>query len=329
MLSICIPSYNRPIELERLLKSILKVNSDLVEVVISDDASPKQNLIDEVVKKYANNLKINYFPRSTNLGYDLNLMFLAENASNEYVMFIGDDDIIEPANFESFLYNLSLTKVDFVLTPVYGSEGCMRRCFSKSFSKEDLSRSELAKLAFECILFSGLVFRTSKLRGLNIEGLENSIYIQIFSSLVLASESGFAYINTPLVKVGQDGESGFGHNNVNDSELQDRSSLLADFNYHIRLKKVIEIFSDRYIDIKLQFNRLYCLRLINRYLNVSIADKNYLSSLNTIIIKNQLAPKLYVYLLYILFSLMPVIIIRRLTVLRYRYFDYESKRTKI
>lgn len=329
MLSICIPSYNRPSELERLLESIKEIKSDAIEVVISDDASPNQNLIDDVVNKHTNHLNIKYIPRSTNLGYDLNLIFLAENASYEYMMFIGDDDFIEPANVIDFLSHLSLTKADFILTPVYGSDGHMRRCFSESFFKEDLSRFGLAKLAFECIFFSGLVFRTNKLRGLNIEGLENSIYIQIFSSLAIASESGFAYINTPLVHVGQDGESGFGFNNVNDSKLQDRSGLLADFNYHIRLKKVIEIFSDRYTDIKLQYNRLYCLRLINRYLNISIVDKTYLSSLNSILIKNHLAPKLYVYFLYILFSLMPVIILQRLTSLRYRYFDYESKRKKI
>lgn len=329
MLSICIPSYNRPSELERLLESIKEIKSDAIEVVISDDASPNQNLIDDVVKKYTNHFKIKYFPRSTNLGYDLNLMFLAENASNEYMMFIGDDDFIESCNTQDFLYELSLTKANFLFTPVFGLSGKLRRSFSKSFYKENLSRYELSKLAFECILFSGLVFRSDKLRKLNIDGLENSIYIQIYCALVMASNNGFAYINTPLIHVGNDGVSGFGYNNNTDTKLKDRDGLLADFNYHVRLKKVIKIFSERHGNIENQFNLLYNIRLINRYLNISIVGKTYLSSLNSILVKNHLAPKLYVYFLYILFSLMPVIILRRLTSLRYRYFDYESKRKKI
>ena len=76
ILSICIPSYNRPNELLRLLKSIPKSTYKDIEVVICEDYSPKRKEISRVVGDFdflKPDLKIRYFENETNLGYDLNL----------------------------------------------------------------------------------------------------------------------------------------------------------------------------------------------------------------------------------------------------------------
>lgn len=329
MLSICIPSYNRPSELERLLLSIKEIKSDDIEVVISDDASPNQNLIDDVVNKYTNHLNIKYIPRSTNLGYDLNLIFLAENASYEYMMFIGDDDFIEPSNMKHFLSKLSSAKSSLIITPVFGLSGALRRNFANSFFKEDLSRYDLAKLAYECVLFSGLVFRSKKFSNLEIKELENSIYIQIYCSLVIASDSGFEYIDTPLIHVGNDGANGFGNNNSHDSDLKDRSDLFSDFNYHVRLKEVINIFSNRFSNIRPYYSFLYNIRLINRFSIIALSDKYLLKELTEVLLNKNLSSKFYVKSLFIFFKFLPKPVLKTFGKIKFLYYSFESKRKKI
>lgn len=45
LLSICIPSYNRPEEIYRLLQSIDLQESDKIEIVICEDHAPKREAV--------------------------------------------------------------------------------------------------------------------------------------------------------------------------------------------------------------------------------------------------------------------------------------------
>ena len=56
-LSICIPSYNRPDELLRLLTSIDAKDDNNIEIVIREDCSPKREEIRNVVNTYASRSK--------------------------------------------------------------------------------------------------------------------------------------------------------------------------------------------------------------------------------------------------------------------------------
>lgn len=95
LISICIPSYNRPQELSRLLKSINASNSDDIEIVICEDKSPKRDEIRGVVKNFqkGTKFKIIYKENEKNLGYDRNLRELAKSASGEWIVYMGDDDV--------------------------------------------------------------------------------------------------------------------------------------------------------------------------------------------------------------------------------------------
>ncbi len=92
--SICIPSYNRPETLVRLLKTINSENPKEVEIVISEDASPKQAEIRAMVEKFKSNSKYSvvYRENENNLGYDGNLIELVKAASGKWIVLMGDDD---------------------------------------------------------------------------------------------------------------------------------------------------------------------------------------------------------------------------------------------
>jgi abequosyltransferase len=93
-LSICIPSYNRPVELRNLLDSIDCSPVD-IEVVICEDFAPKRNDVRSIVRDFAgvSSYLVRYFENATNLGFDGNLRRLVECATGEFIIFMGDDDL--------------------------------------------------------------------------------------------------------------------------------------------------------------------------------------------------------------------------------------------
>ena len=103
-LSICVPSYNRPIELGNLLASIDCRAADL-EFVICEDLAPKRDEVRAVVSAFSSSsvYPIRYHENPTNRGFDGNLRRLAECATGEYMMFMGDDDLFVPGALDQFI----------------------------------------------------------------------------------------------------------------------------------------------------------------------------------------------------------------------------------
>ncbi|MDO4429833.1 MAG: glycosyltransferase [Lonepinella koalarum] len=87
MFSIIIPSYNRNLEVNELLISLENQSVKNFEVIVIDDCSPNPIKIDRTFSfpvKFIRN-EINSGPaRSRNIG--------AENATNEWLLFLDDDD---------------------------------------------------------------------------------------------------------------------------------------------------------------------------------------------------------------------------------------------
>jgi glycosyltransferase involved in cell wall biosynthesis len=103
-LSICIPSFNRPGQLSRLLLSV-DCQPHEIEIVICEDNSPKRESIRSVVESFsgASPYAVRYFENAANLGYDGNLRRLVELAHGQFVMFMGDDDLFIPGALDRFL----------------------------------------------------------------------------------------------------------------------------------------------------------------------------------------------------------------------------------
>lgn len=107
--SICIPSYNRPFELRRLLDSIdSQKHKEEIEIVICEDKSPNRGEIGRQVREFAekSNYDVIYHENEVNLGYDRNLQNLIRRATGEYIIFMGDDDL--------FIENALDTYIDFL-----------------------------------------------------------------------------------------------------------------------------------------------------------------------------------------------------------------------
>ena len=97
LISICIPSYNRPVELGELLASIALEPRGGWEIVISEDHAPRRSEVLSSVESFRAghpDIPVAYFSNERNLGFDANLRILFERASGAYCLFMGDDDVL-------------------------------------------------------------------------------------------------------------------------------------------------------------------------------------------------------------------------------------------
>lgn len=92
LVSVGIPTYNRPDGLKRTLECITGQTYKNLEIIVSDNCSPGRET-DEVVREFmARDDRILYFRQDTNMGPSFNFQFVLEKARGEYFMWAADDD---------------------------------------------------------------------------------------------------------------------------------------------------------------------------------------------------------------------------------------------
>jgi glycosyltransferase involved in cell wall biosynthesis len=91
LVSVGIPTYNRPDGLRRTLEYITGQTYRNLEIIISNNCSPDP-AVDEVIKSFINDSRIKYFKQPKNFGPTSNFRFVLEKSSGEYFMWASDDD---------------------------------------------------------------------------------------------------------------------------------------------------------------------------------------------------------------------------------------------
>ena len=92
--SILIPSYNRPTELKRCIQSVLQSAFTDFEIIISDDNSPRQAEIEDVVLSLGSASKVRFYKQLINLKEPGNKNFLVNQATGYFNIVLGDDDTL-------------------------------------------------------------------------------------------------------------------------------------------------------------------------------------------------------------------------------------------
>jgi len=90
--SILIPSYNRPELIGETIESILKNDFDDLEIIVSDDKSPRQGEIVTVLKPFLRDSRVQLYLQNENLREAGNRDFLFQIARGEWFIVLGDDD---------------------------------------------------------------------------------------------------------------------------------------------------------------------------------------------------------------------------------------------
>ncbi len=96
-LSLCIPSYNRPEGIKRALESVdAEKYASEIQIVVCEDCAPKRTEVRAVIEEFKKESKysIKYVENVVNLGHGKNWRKCAHEADGEYLMYIGDDDML-------------------------------------------------------------------------------------------------------------------------------------------------------------------------------------------------------------------------------------------
>jgi glycosyltransferase involved in cell wall biosynthesis len=95
LLTVAIPTYNRPETLERILVTLKANDSSTFEILVSDDSST--NGVEHLIKKYQQEMpNLIYHKNPNNLGFNGNVCNLYKLSRTRYVWFLCDDDSVYP-----------------------------------------------------------------------------------------------------------------------------------------------------------------------------------------------------------------------------------------
>ena len=114
LVSVGIPTYNRPEGLRRTLKCITDQTYKNLEIIVSDNCSPGPKTKVVAREFMDKDSRIQYFRQEKNRGMKFNFKFVLEKATGEYFMLAADDDMWEPS-YISKLINIMESDKSIVL----------------------------------------------------------------------------------------------------------------------------------------------------------------------------------------------------------------------
>lgn len=279
LMSIVVLSYNRPVQVERILKNFIGVDSSDFNIIIKDDVSPLQHEIKSLVERYSELLDVEvvFHSNERNMGYDSNLIDSFFITDSEYVFLLSDDDYVVGAKVHSIIESIKNSQLDFYFTP-YIDGDTVKRVPSGNYESDKFS-----DLIYNSILFSGLVYRINAVKSLTLdyEFLSKCIYSQVYLAIALIhKQKEYGVLPSEILYLGGDGDNFFGKNeSASNSELlSDRKKVYSDFIYQQFLLRVVDrISSDFCSSIRQSFYKEYSKRLISYGLRVrSLSFQSYL-----------------------------------------------------
>lgn len=92
LVSVGIPTYNRPEGLKRVLECITNQSYKNLEIIVSDNCSSYSEVVKVLLEFSAKDKRIKYFIQKENKGVSFNFDFVLKKATGEYFMWASDDD---------------------------------------------------------------------------------------------------------------------------------------------------------------------------------------------------------------------------------------------
>ncbi len=110
LVSVGLPTYNRPESLQRALDIITSQTYRKLEIIVSDNASPDSR-VKEVVEEFSlRDSRIKYYRQEQNRGLLFNAEFVLKKSQGEYFMWFSDDDWRSPEFIEILVAKLEKNK---------------------------------------------------------------------------------------------------------------------------------------------------------------------------------------------------------------------------
>lgn len=226
LISICIPSYNRPKELSRLLESIDTSRIKDVEIVICEDKAPLREGVREEVNNYTANAvyNVNYIENEQNCGYDKNLRNLINKAIGEYVLFMGDDDMFIPGRLDGFIeFVKNHRDCGYILRSyqnVYANGKVAEFKYFDSDKVFEASADTYISMFDKSVFISGFTIKREFAKEVESDKFDGSLLYQMYLLTEVCRKYPSAYYNTPITQAIEGGTPFFG-NSESEKDLYD------------------------------------------------------------------------------------------------------------
>ena len=204
-ISICIPSYNRPDTLVRLLQSIDYYDENM-EIVICEDSSPARKTIRQRVAEFKENanLVINYYENDKNYGYDRNLRECIQKAEGKWIIYMGDDDVFIPGELKKYITFLhDHEDRGYVLRSYNGVHvgGEIERFQYYDTDKFfDKGYNTYVELFRKSVFISGFTFQREYSLDTLTDRFDGSLLYQLYIQAEICLNHPAAYYSTPFVQ---------------------------------------------------------------------------------------------------------------------------------
>jgi glycosyltransferase involved in cell wall biosynthesis len=122
LVSIGIPTYNRPHGLRKALECITAQTYKNIEIIISDNGSPT-NEVEQIVEEFKKkDNRIQFYKQAKNMGPFFNFRFVLDKASADYFMWAADDDSRAPDCVEFYVNNIGKANAFFSTYAIINSK---------------------------------------------------------------------------------------------------------------------------------------------------------------------------------------------------------------
>jgi abequosyltransferase len=220
-ISICIPSYNRPSGLQRLLKSIDSTRhvNDL-QIVICEDFAPKRLEVRGVVEEYKKTspYQVKYVENPVNFGHGKNWRQCSNQADGEFLIYMGDDDDFIPEALDPFIdWVKKHSDLGYILR-AYRSinpQGIIE--YFKYYSKDTFFEPGIkgyTEFFKKSMLMSGYTIKREYANQYSEDSLDSTLYFQMYLAAEVCMKYPSGYCNIPIAQYIGDGISYFGTNEV-------------------------------------------------------------------------------------------------------------------
>lgn len=261
-LSICIPSYNRPAELERLLRSIDCTRyADEIEIVITEDKSPKREEVRTTVEGFRETspYSVVYHENTENLGYDHNIRHVAELAGGTWVMFMGDDDLFLPGALDPYIDFLKGHPETSYVLRRYEALYADGTTEEFRYDKKDvfLPAGEDSYVEFfrRSVFISGFCFRKECFTDYSCADYDGTLLFQLYIEAQICLNYSSAYCDIPITQSIEGGTPYFGHSAAEKDKYTSGSNPASN---SLNFMKQVRVLADS-IDAK---NGIHCAQRI-------------------------------------------------------------------
>jgi abequosyltransferase len=250
LISICIPSYNRPSGLQRLLKSIDSTRhvNDL-QIVICEDNAPKRLEVRAIVDEYKKNspYHVKYVENHVNFGHGKNWRQCSNQADGEFLIYMGDDDDFIPEALDPFIDWVKENREYGYILRAYRSllpNGKIE--YFKYYSKDTFFEPGIyayTEFFLKSMLMSGYTIRREYANQFAEDSLDSTLYFQMYLVAEVCLKYPSAYCNIPLAQYIGDGVSYFGINEVEKAHYTpgvNNAASLKCFDNVLRITKYID-----------------------------------------------------------------------------------------